>query len=91
MTLKVAYETILGQALYVMGNIEELGGWEEFVCPMTWTEGHIWVTNDLVTPHSTFQYKYVVKQAHGEHIWEAGINRLADLTVLTNQNKGIVN
>jgi len=71
-----------------MGSIKELGNWEEFVCPMTWTEGHIWVTDDLVTQTSIFQYKYVVKQEHDQTIWETGMNRLADLTVLTNQAKG---
>lgn len=29
-----------------------------------------------------------MKQDHGATIWETGINRLADLTILTNQNKG---
>lgn len=87
-TLKVPYETIIGQSLFVMGSIPELGNWTEFVCPMTWTEGHIWVTKDLVV-HSQpiFQYKYVIKQEHGETIWEGGMDRIADLTILVNQNK----
>lgn len=85
---KVRYETIIGQSVYVMGSIKELGEWNEFVCPLTWTEGHIWVTNDLIVKSSPiFQYKYVIKQEQAETIWESGMNRIADLTILADQNK----
>jgi len=42
--LRLQYETVFGQSLYVMGNIPELGQWKELVCPMTWTKGHYWET-----------------------------------------------
>ena len=88
LTLKVGYETVVGQSLYVMGSIPELGSWTEFACPMTWTDGHVWVTNDLtVRSQAIFQYKYVIKQEQGETIWESGLDRLADLTILANQSK----
>lgn len=74
----------MGQSLYVMGNIKELGAWNEFVCPMQWTEGHIWITDNLTLTQPIFYYKYVVKQEDGPTIWETGFDRLADLTILPN-------
>ena len=44
-----------------MGSIKELGCWKEFVCPMKWTEDHIWVTDELLVESPIFQYKYVLK------------------------------
>ena len=82
--MSVQYETKLGENLYVMGNISELGNWNDFVCKMTWTEGHIWVTNGLVIKSPFFQYKYVVKDSNmtDETIWEQGYDRIADLSIL---------
>lgn len=80
-TLKVRYETQLGQTLYVMGNIPELGDWTHYCCQMTWTDDHVWVTSDLKVKKSHFMYKYVLK-SEDETIWETGINRLADLKIL---------
>jgi hypothetical protein len=80
-TLKVRYETKLGQCLYVMGSIPELGEWKEYLCQMTWTDDHIWVTTDLVVKSPHFMYKYVLKSTQ-ETVWETGFNRIADLKIL---------
>ena len=71
--MSIEYETNLGQNLFVMGSIVELGNWNDFVCKMTWTEGHIWVTDNLVVKSAPyFSYKYVVKgdDMNDEAIWE---------------------
>ena len=69
-----------------MGSIEQLGNWSDFVCPMHWTEGHIWVTDPILLTQHTFQYKYVLKESNGHTIWESGYDRLADLRLLPNQD-----
>ena len=47
----------------VMGNIRQLGNWQDiYHGRMTWTEGHVWEL-DLYVPvkyASVFMYKYVV-------------------------------
>ena len=87
------FETKMGENLYVLGSIEELGNWQDFTCKMTWTDGHIWVTNDLFVSASHFLYKYVVKSGEsenpdekGELTWESGYDRIADLAILPNMS-----
>jgi hypothetical protein len=47
LTLRIKFETSLGQSLCVVGDIEELGKWKEFKGMMKWTTGHIWVLENL--------------------------------------------
>jgi hypothetical protein len=83
LTLRIKYQTNLGESLCVVGDVEELGNWKTFNCQMTWTEGHIWVLKDLlVTSKSHFNYKYVLMEGDKPSTWEAGHNRLADLRKL---------
>ena len=85
MTLTIAYETRVGEDLFVVGSIKELGNWKELEkVPLTWTEGHIWVTKKpiLVQDQSHFNYKYIIKTEDGTYIWENGANRVADLHIV---------
>jgi hypothetical protein len=99
LTLRIKYQTNLGESLCVVGNIEELGNWKNFNCKMSWTEGHVWVLKDLpVTSKAFFTYKYVLMTGDKPSTWETGQNRLADLRRLPeidnqmfdmfNENKG---
>lgn len=50
---------------------------------MTWTEGHIWVAENLeITTKPNFNYKYVVLVGGNPSEWEKGENRLADLRAI---------
>ena len=74
-----------------MGSIPEVGNWQTYECKMTWTEGHVWVSQDLyVTSNSYFLYKYVVKNSdeEGDMTWENGFDRIADLAVLPDLTPG---
>ena len=53
---------------------------------MSWTEGHVWVTEEMVLDQAIFKYKYVLKEDNGATIWERGYDRIADLTLLENLN-----
>ena len=62
--LSIQYETQIGEYLAVIGNCEELGNWTDFEkCKIRWTEGHNWVTENLViSSRSHFLYKYVIME-----------------------------
>lgn len=50
---------------------------------MRWTEGHIWVLENLkVTSKPFFNYKYVLMKDNKPMTWEGGHNRIADLRLL---------
>jgi len=83
LTFKVHYKTDFGESLQVVGSIEELGAWKDYKCPMTWSEGHIWVSETMsITSCSHFMYKYVVMHQERAVKWERGPNRIADLMIL---------
>lgn len=71
LTLRVKYQTNLGESLCVVGDIAELGNWKNFNCRMSWTEGHIWVIKDLpVSSKAYFNYKYVLMKDDKASTWE---------------------
>lgn len=83
LTLRIKYQTALGESLCVVGDIQELGQWKSFDAHMKWTEGHIWVLENLkVTSKPFFNYKYVLLKDNKPMTWEGGHNRIADLRLL---------
>ena len=71
-----------------MGSIEELGSWKTYKCPMKWTEGHYWITENLhISSKSFFTYKYVIMKLNKAIKWEKGPNRIADLEILPDKHK----
>lgn len=81
-TMRVQYQTDLGESLCIVGDVEELGQWASFKCKMRWTEGHIWVLEGLNVKKPQFLYKYVLMKDGQPKQWERGENRLADLRLL---------
>ena len=82
-TFKVKKETQPGQSLCIVGDIPELGQWQKFNCCMTWTEGHVWIIENLeITSKPFFNYKYVVLVDGNASEWERGENRIADLRAI---------
>ena len=80
----MTYETQIGETLAVIGNIPELGQWDDFSkCKMKWTEGHKWVSDDIkISGKHFFLYKYVIIENEKVKRWERGANRVADLDIL---------
>lgn len=70
----------------MIGSIPELGNWKDVKCHLTWTSGHIWVLEKpLIVSEPYFVYKYIMKDKTKPEdlgIWEAGIDRIADLRIL---------
>lgn len=79
----IFYETIVGESIAVVGNLEELGLWIEYKCHLEWTEGHVWKSVEpIIVRESYFEYKYVLLQENQVIAWEEGVNRIADLDAL---------
>ena len=55
---------------------------------MKWTEGHVWVIENLQISNPYFQYKYVVLNNGKPERWEQGLNRICDLKLLSSQSGG---
>lgn len=81
-TMRIPYQTSLGESLCVVGDLEELGQWATFKCQMRWTEGHVWVLEGLQVKKPQFLYKYVLMKDERPTQWERGENRIADLRLL---------
>ena len=78
----------MGQSVAIVGNIEELGNWKQFKANMKWTDGHVWVLENVPISVPYFQYKYVIMRDGQPEKWEQGINRIGDLMLLSAQCKG---
>ena len=85
--MSVKYETIPGQYIHVIGSIPELGGWkDENMCKLEWTEDHVWkTTKPIKTQRGHFLYKYVVMEEGRRIKVEEGIDRIADVLLLSKQ------
>ena len=54
------------------------------ICQMKWTEGDIWKTEEpIVTSRPFFMYKYVLLEGKTQVSWEEGIDRIADLELIS--------
>lgn len=72
----------LGENIFVLGSIEELGSWQTFKCKLDWHEGHFWMNKEpIFTDEEYFEYKYAIHKNDEKFVLESGINRIADLTV----------
>ena len=68
--------------MVVVGSIMQLGKWKSYHAKMRWTEGHIWVLDNVQISEPVFQYKYLVVNNGQKERWESGVNRIADIPLL---------
>ncbi|MEU8244398.1 carbohydrate-binding module family 20 domain-containing protein [Actinoplanes missouriensis] len=68
--------TSTGQNVYVVGSIDALGAWNPAnAIPLAATSYPAWSRPVAVPQNTTFQYKYIKKDAAGNVTWESGSNR----------------
>lgn len=73
-----------GEKISVIGSIKELGKWVDYKCHLDWHEGHYWMNQQpILTDSAHFQYKYVRYRHDHIVLWEKGINRIANLQMMT--------
>ncbi len=76
----IKYTTQIGENIYILGNIQELGNWKETKIKLKWSEGHIWKSKlTLPSKVKNFCFKFVC--ASDKHMrWEEGADRIFDRT-----------
>jgi alpha-amylase len=68
--------TSTGQNVYVIGSIDALGAWNTAnAIPLSAANYPAWSRSVVVPQSTTFQYKYIKKDAAGTITWESGSNR----------------
>jgi hypothetical protein len=62
--------------------------WKEKLCSLRWTEGHIWVLDKpIITANPFFKYKYKLVDKNSKlETWEHGVDRIADLRILAEED-----
>ncbi|MFC4032446.1 carbohydrate-binding module family 20 domain-containing protein [Streptomyces polygonati] len=67
-----------GQQVYVLGSIPALATWNtQAAIPLTVSGQTAWATTVAMAPNTSFEYKYILKDASGNVTWESGANRTA--------------
>ncbi|MFF3320305.1 carbohydrate-binding module family 20 domain-containing protein [Streptomyces sp. NPDC003035] len=70
--------TSVGQNIHVTGNRAELGNWSTSAAPKLDPAAYpVWKLTVSLPAGTTFEYKYLRKDAAGNVTWESGANRVA--------------
>ncbi|GGW56507.1 carbohydrate-binding module family 20 domain-containing protein [Streptomyces xantholiticus] len=70
--------TVMGQNIFVTGNRPELGNWSPAGAPKLDPSGYpVWKLDVNLPAGTSFEYKYIRKDAAGNVTWESGANRTA--------------
>ena len=76
-TFNVNATTVMGQNVYVVGNIPALGSWNTANAIALSSAGYpVWSKAVNLPPSTAVEYKYIKKDGNGAVIWESGSNRL---------------
>ncbi|MEY9963575.1 alpha-amylase [Streptacidiphilus sp. MAP12-16] len=68
--------TVVGQNVYLVGDISALGGWNASNAILLSSSGYpTWSKTLQLPPGQSFQYKFVIKDSSGTVTWESGANR----------------
>ncbi|MER5638537.1 carbohydrate-binding module family 20 domain-containing protein [Kitasatospora sp. NPDC002227] len=68
--------TTFGQNIYVVGDSAALGGWDTGKALLLSSAAYpVWKLDVTMAAGSSFQYKYIRKDASGAVTWESGANR----------------
>ncbi|MFE0464730.1 carbohydrate-binding module family 20 domain-containing protein [Kitasatospora sp. NPDC058965] len=68
--------TVTGQNVYLVGSISALGFWDPAgAIPLSSAGYPVWSKTVSISPNTSFQYKYIIKDSAGNVTWESGSNR----------------
>ncbi|MFF8605021.1 carbohydrate-binding module family 20 domain-containing protein [Streptomyces sp. NPDC015346] len=77
-SFNVQATTVTGQNIYVTGNQAALGNWNPASAPKLDPAAYpVWKLDVSLPAGTTFEYKYLRKDAAGNVTWESGANRTA--------------
>ncbi|NUS16062.1 MAG: alpha-amylase [Streptomyces sp.] len=70
--------TVTGQDVYLVGSIPALGSWAPAsAIKLSPAAYPVWSTSVALPANTSFEYKYIVKDAAGNVTWESGANHTA--------------
>ena len=76
LTFNETATTVSGTNVYVVGSVASLGSWDtDDAIPLSSASYPVWSRLVIVPNSSSFEYKYVKKDANGNVTWESGSNR----------------
>ncbi len=68
--------TVMGQNIYVVGNVAALGSWNAGSAILLSSAGYpIWSKTIALPANTAIEYKYIKKDGAGNVVWESGTNR----------------
>lgn len=76
-TFTVSATAASGQGVYVVGDITALGSWAPANAVALTRDGGVWTGTVALPAGTTFQYKYIKRDAGGGVVWESGPNHTA--------------
>jgi len=72
--------TVVGQDIYVAGDIAALGGWNTSqALKLSAASYPVWQLDVALPAGTAFQYKYIRKDTSGTVTWESGVNRTGNV------------
>ena len=87
--------TALGQNVYIVGNIAELGSWDtsKAIGPMYNSTPSIgnyptWFFDVNVPKNTQIEFKFIKKDGAGNVVWEGGSNRIFNIGITTDEISG---
>ena len=76
---EMKYQTQMGQELGILGNLNELGNWnQDNALRMQWTDGNIW-KKEIEGNNDNIEYKFIFIVNNRVQRWEDGGNRILNL------------
>jgi hypothetical protein len=84
--IKIFYETVPGQDLFMIGESPKFGKWDtsKLGLPLKWTNGHIWTgVFSLKSLPKNSVFKFICNEIDGSITWETREDRTFDLSKIT--------
>ncbi|KAK9159047.1 hypothetical protein Scep_005621 [Stephania cephalantha] len=74
---KLYKECQFGEQFFMVGDDASLGVWDpENAIPLEWSDGHIWTAELDIPTGKSIQFKFILKGATGEIVWQPGPDRV---------------
>ncbi|KAI4353291.1 hypothetical protein L6164_002252 [Bauhinia variegata] len=66
-----------GEQFHIVGDDPAFGLWNPSeALPMTWSDGHMWTVELYIPAGKSIQFKFLLKEATGNIIWQPGSDRV---------------
>jgi len=85
---EIQYQTQMGQEIGILGNLNELGNWNQENClRLNWTENNIWIKEIDGKNNNNIEFKFIFIVNNKVQKWEDGGNRILNLNEIIEKIK----